>query len=237
MSDSKERVLKVYPDARCVEGVTRVEVISPSYRGRIALCLWDMARLRMERYVLGVGQAESIAWANAAAFIDTKLPQPAPPSPAGEIASEDEYDTPERIAALVQQAEKECTGKPDDWRDFIAELSQLAPEAAAALCEDEGCPHYGTAHICVSKTKLDELRRIIREQEDFINAQEEELNERPAPIAPAAAPDEVIEKLVDALNGVRMWMHVNVPRDVVDSIVNALACAESYRKESEAKNG
>jgi len=154
-----------------------------------------------------------------------------PSSPAGEIASEAEYDTPERMAALVQQAEKECTGKPDDWRDFIAELSQLAPEAAAA-------PETIALGFKPWRV-LNNAPGIIgfRSTDNTGETLELFLRESAAPIAPAAAPDEVIEKLVDALNGVRMWMHVNVPRDVVDSIVNALVRAESYRKESEAKNG
>ena len=186
--------------------------------------------------------SEQISEQKAALSAASKLPS----IPAGEIASEDEYDTPERIAALVQQAEKECTGKPDDWRDFIAELAQPSPEAAAALCEDEGCPHYGTAHICVSKTKLDELRRIIREQEDFINAQEEELNERPAPIAPAA--QDLIAELEKALKGVleswglgvivagKTFVAERLATLTMSEVRAALARAESYRKESEAKN-
>ena len=87
MSDqSKQRVLEVWPDAICVEGVTRWEILSQSYRGG--------------RHVLGVGLKEHTAWADAASKLPTASPVTAlvdgavmhsmpEDEGAGEIASED----------------------------------------------------------------------------------------------------------------------------------------------------
>ena len=60
----------------------------------------------------------------------------------------------------------DCHKKAMEYRAKLAEDAGLTPkELDAALCEDDGCPHHGTPHVCVSSLQdaaaaIEQLRNI-----------------------------------------------------------------------------